>query len=104
MNFKEYQDAAWDFALPSARTFSYVEAGMVGEVGELYSLIAKGDRDGFKEDFRETLIKELGDVLWFLAAWASMYQIELSELAQTNIDKLNKRRELGTIQGSGDNR
>jgi NTP pyrophosphatase (non-canonical NTP hydrolase) len=53
---------------------------------------------------RELLIKEVGDVLWYLAAAARELGISLGEIAQGNIDKLAARKAAGKLGGSGDNR
>lgn len=104
MNFKEYQEQAWSFALPTAQNFSYTLNGLVGEVGELFSIHAKSTRDGVPEDYILKVKKELGDILWFVAANATMHGFDLQEIAEMNIKKLTARKEFGTIGGSGDNR
>ena len=48
--------------------------------------------------------KELGDVLWYITAMASELGLTLEEIMETNYNKLIKRRETNTLQGSGDNR
>ena len=40
---------------------------------------------------RDKVIKELGDVLWYIAAIASFLHVPLDEIAQRNIDKLAAR-------------
>lgn len=103
MNFKEYQDKAWSFALPSAQNFGYVSLGLVGEVGEYYGKYAKFIRDsGDFLSLQEARKKELGDILWFVAAEATMNGWNLQEIANGNIAKLSARRDFGTIGGSGD--
>ena len=57
-----------------------------------------------QESVREDLICELGDVLWYVAALATDLNVELSEVANKNIEKLNSRKNRVTIGGSGDNR
>ncbi|MCA9430302.1 MAG: nucleotide pyrophosphohydrolase, partial [Candidatus Omnitrophica bacterium] len=52
----------------------------------------------------EAIIKELGDVLWYVANLAKAYDLPLSEVAESNIDKLQSRADRGKIQGEGDNR
>ena len=52
----------------------------------------------------EGLKKELGDVLWYLAALASDLGVTLEEVAAGNVAKLRSRAERGVIGGSGDNR
>lgn len=103
MKLNDYQAEAMGFRLPSA-TPDYALFNLSGEVGELHSLIAKSIRDGAKFDFELQVKKELGDVLWCLAAVAMDYGYTLEDVAQSNINKLSKRKQEGTITGSGDNR
>ncbi len=103
MNFKDYQEKAWSFALPSAQNHKYVYYGLIGEVGEFYGKEAKQVRDGTNYD-EAALKKELGDILWFVAGIATINGWDLNEIAEGNIKKLQARKEFGTIGGSGDNR
>ena len=64
-----YAEQAWEFALPSARNVKYLSLGLWGEVGELASLVAKSIRDDTELD-KTAVAKELGDVVWFVAASA----------------------------------
>lgn len=104
MNFDEYQEQAWDLALPSAKSRDYLLPGLAGEAGEVCSLQAKAFRDGPKEDFKEQMTKELGDVLWFVACIAAYEGIDLSTVAFENLQKLYDRKQRGVLQGSGDTR
>jgi NTP pyrophosphatase (non-canonical NTP hydrolase) len=99
----DYQAAAMSVRLESADA-AYAVLGLAGEVGEVYSLAAKAIRDGKKFDYDQNIKKELGDVLWFIAAIAADNGFTLEDVAQSNINKLFKRKEDGTLQGSGDNR
>lgn len=103
MKLNDYQAEAMGFRLSSA-TPDYALFNLSGEVGELHSLIAKAIRDGAKFDFELQVKKELGDVLWCLAAVAADYGYTLEDVAQSNINKLSKRKQDGTLNGSGDNR
>lgn len=97
-----YQDLAMSTRLETADEV-YAMLGLSGEVGELHGYIAKVIRDDTDID-REHIKKELGDILWFIAAIAHDQGLRLSEIADTNINKLKKRKAAGTLQGSGDNR
>jgi NTP pyrophosphatase (non-canonical NTP hydrolase) len=103
MNLNEYQKKAMSFRMDTA-TSLYAILNLGGEVGELYSLLAKATRDGAKEDFDEQLKKELGDILWHVAAVAIDYGFTLDDVAETNINKLSSRKARNVITGSGDNR
>lgn len=64
--------------------------GMCGESGECIDILKKYEFQG--HDFnKEKLIDELSDVLWYVAQTATGLGIQLSEVAQHNIDKLKKR-------------
>ena len=45
---------------------------------------------------------ELGDIGWFLSTSAGDINIKLGYIFQCNLDKLAKRKEKGTLSGSGD--
>lgn len=105
MEFNIYQSNIRRFRLPSADN-SYAIMGLAAEVGELMGHYAKAIRDGVEdwEDFHGHVIKELGDILWFISALADDLGIGLSDVALLNIRKLESRMKRGTIQGSGDDR
>lgn len=100
--FNLYQEEAMQFRLPSASSV-YAVVGLTGEVGELSSYLAKSIRDDYVPD-PKVIKKELGDVLWFVAAIAADFGISLGSIADGNIDKLQSRSARGVIQGSGDDR
>jgi len=102
MDFNKYQREAMSFRLPSAN-HDYALLGLSGEVGELHSAVAKAIRDGKNLDMIN-VGKELGDILWFVAALADDYGFDLNYIAQKNIEKLSTRKCKGTLQGSGDDR
>ena len=104
MNFTEYQMKAMSFRLASA-TPDYALFNLGAEVGEVLSLEAKLIRDGGSiDEYRAKLKKELGDVLWHIAAIARDNGMDLTEVAVGNIDKLANRQKNNTIQGNGDDR
>lgn len=64
--------------------------GLCGESGEVADHIKKYLFQGHCLD-RDYVIKELGDVLWYLSISAYHIGVSLEEVAQRNIDKLQKR-------------
>ena len=64
--------------------------GLCGESGEACDIVKKHLFHGHELD-RESLIKELGDVAWYLAEAASALDINLDEVFERNIEKLKKR-------------
>ena len=53
---------------------------------------------------RDAIADEVGDCLWYIAALCRDLNIEMADIAQKNLDKLQDRKKRGKIQGSGDNR
>jgi NTP pyrophosphatase (non-canonical NTP hydrolase) len=104
MNFEEYQMKVGLTRLKSASDM-YCFLNLAGEVGEVLSLEAKLIRDGGDfEHYRQNLKKELGDVLWHIAAIADDHGFDLADIAEHNIEKLAGRMARNTIKGSGDER
>jgi NTP pyrophosphatase (non-canonical NTP hydrolase) len=102
MKMSEYSQAARSTRLATA-DHSYVVLNLVGELGELYGKFAKAIRDGSKVEIAD-IKKELGDILWQLSALCDDLGTDLEEVAILNLQKLSKRKENNTLQGSGDNR
>lgn len=63
--------------------------GMCGEIGELHSLYQKMYQ-GHQFD-KEHAMKELGDLLWFVAEYCTACDITLEDVAKANIEKLKAR-------------
>ena len=106
MNINTYQQHASETAIYKDKLI-YPTLGLAGEAGDIANKVKKILRDNsgnLQESVREDLICELGDVLWYVAALATDLNVELSEVANKNIEKLNSRKNRGTIGGSGDNR
>lgn len=64
--------------------------GLCGESGEAIDIVKKWLAHGHELD-REHLIKELGDIAWYLAETATALDISLEEVLSMNIEKLKKR-------------
>lgn len=81
--------------------------GLPGEAGEAADKFKKvlRDKNGIISSHdREEIVKELGDVLWYLAMIAEYLEVPLSEVANMNLEKLESRLERNKIHGNGDNR
>jgi len=103
MEFNEYQKKAITTAIyPIEYEIIYPALGLAGEAGEVAEKIKKYIRDG--ELDKDSVAKELGDVLWYIANLASDLDIDLDVIAHNNIEKLFSRKERGVLHGSGDNR
>jgi NTP pyrophosphatase (non-canonical NTP hydrolase) len=64
--------------------------GLCGESGEAIDIVKKHLAQGHDLD-REGLIKELGDIAWYLAETATALDVTLEEVLERNIEKLRKR-------------
>ena len=108
MTLREYQEAAIVTAkYPDNMKILYPVLGLCGESGEVAEKVKKiyRDEDGIMtETKKQEIVKELGDVLWYLAAIAKDLDISLEEVANININKLHSRKQRGVIHGYGDNR
>ena len=64
--------------------------GLAGEAGEVANLAKKGvfHRHGLDKALLKT---ELGDVMWYVAALCTYLELDLAEVMQANIDKLELR-------------
>lgn len=72
---------------------NYLGVGLGGEVGELLNEIKKMYRDDnsqINKDRLEKIVKEMGDVMWYLTGIANKLDINLETVLETNIEKLNK--------------
>ena len=68
--------------------------GLNGEAGEAIDIVKKHLFHGHELN-KEELIKELGDVAWYLAEAAYALDNDLETVLQINIEKLKKRYQEG---------
>lgn len=117
MDLDEYQDRALETAIyprsPEGIGLLYTALKLNGEAGEVADKIGKAVRDDalmsgmggeLIAERRYALAKELGDVLWYVAALANELGYSLESVAALNLAKLGARRVAGTLQGEGDDR
>ncbi len=81
--------------------------GLVGESGEVAEKFKKLIRDKYGEisgEDKAEILKELGDILWYVNSVSSLLGSSLEEVAAKNLDKVLSRKARGVTQGSGDNR
>ena len=64
--------------------------GLCGESGEAIDIVKMHLHQGHELD-REKLIKELGDIAWYLAETATALDVSLEEVLERNIEKLRSR-------------
>ena len=92
MTFGEYQEQArrtQNPRLSMQERLAHALHGLASEVGEIHAMYQKVYQG--HQISADGLIKEMGDVLWFLAELADVYGVGLADVAQINIDKLKAR-------------
>lgn len=92
MTLNEYQQLAArtiNHSLSEAAKEMHAVHGMCAEVGELQGLYQKMFQ-GHQWDKGHAL-KELGDLLWFIAEYCTACGVTLEDVARMNVDKLKKR-------------
>ena len=113
LRFDEYGDNAWNTAIYPERgqcsfsSLAYCVMGLSGETGEIAEKVKKVYRDKngvFDHETKELLVKEIGDVLWYLNALVTELGSSLDEAAKLNNQKLLDRAKRGVLGGSGDTR
>jgi NTP pyrophosphatase (non-canonical NTP hydrolase) len=110
MTLDEYQKQALVTAVFTGDDFkdlSHWVLGISGEAGEIAEKIKKIIRDKeavLSSEDKEELVKEMGDVLWYLAVLTKHLGYDFDDVGTRNITKLRSRQARGKIKGSGDNR
>ena len=109
MDFREYQQKARETAIyPGVgNNLWYPALGLAGEAGEVAEIIKKVYRDqsGTLDTYATSkLLKELGDVLWYVAALCSEAGLNMGYVVEENCRKLQSRKERGVLHGNGSNR
>ena len=113
LSLAEYEQRAMALAIypdrgtKSITELSYVTLGLVGEAGEVAEKVKKVIRDKagvIDEATRDLLIKEAGDVCWYLMALARVLDCSLETVLRCNLEKLESRKARGVLGGSGDAR
>jgi NTP pyrophosphatase (non-canonical NTP hydrolase) len=113
MDFNTYQRESQKTAVYPKITnvdVLYPIVGLAGEVGELCNFIKKIVRSNVStsSNLKEILLKdpqtlntiklELGDIQWYIAALCTELNIDLDDVALSNLKKLQNRYETNTIK------
>ncbi len=93
MTINEYQEQAMRTSNQKLSTMEHIingALGLAGESGEVADLVKKWTMQGHTIDPNH-LMKELGDVCWYIAETATAIGCTMEEIMQANIDKLRER-------------
>lgn len=93
INMNDYQSEAMRTAAPIdnlEKEIMVAALGLSGEAGEFAELVKKWVAHGHEFD-HDAMIKELGDMLWYISYASSALGYNLSCVARENIEKLRKR-------------
>ena len=93
MELNEYQKLAMVTLNPALRKKDVLingVMGLCGESGEAIDIVKKHLHQGHTLD-REKLVKELGDIAWYLAEAAQALDTDLDAIFEGNIEKLKAR-------------
>ena len=93
MQVNEYQNLAMTTLNPDLSKRDVLinsVMGLCGESGEAIDIVKKWMAHGHELD-REHLVKELGDIAWYLAEAATALDMDLEDILAANIEKLKNR-------------
>ena len=106
MQVNDYQKAAMATLNPALEKKDVLinsVMGLCGESGEAIDIVKKWLMQGHALD-KEHLVRELGDVAWYLAEAATALDVPLEAVFQGNLDKLRRRFPNGFDTGASVNR
>ncbi len=93
MTINEYQQRAMATLNPNLKDRDVLinsVMGLCGESGEAIDIVKKWLAQGHLLD-KAHLASELGDVAWYLAEAATALGLDLEDILQANLDKLERR-------------
>lgn len=109
VSFQEFQNLAAQYiptveCVPDLAYAVMSLTGEAGEVAEKVKRIYRGDTSAKAINYDDEIVKELGDVLWCVAAICTALNTPMEYAARVSLRKMEDRRKHGTLKGSGDNR
>jgi len=111
LSFNSYQNKSRKHAFyPNQNTpnaYRYLVYGITGEAGELaehFKHSLRDENDILTPERRDKIVKELGDLLWYITNLGIELGVNLEDIAKGNLDKIDSRLEKGTLKGEGDSR
>ena len=90
MTINEYQKLAMRTANSECLNLSNAGLGLAGEAGECADMIKKHLHHNHPLD-KDHLVKELGDVAWYLALACTVLGVDMESMLIANIEKLKNR-------------
>ena len=113
MQFSDYSDKAistltsdhaWGDVTPQLMAQVLGLGGESGEVLEKFKKILREKQGVLTDEDKAEIVKELGDILWYVNSVAHLLGSSLEEVAARNNEKLASRKQRDQIYGNGDNR
>lgn len=108
LTFSAYEAlAVQTVVFPDYARLYYPALGLCGEAGEVAEKVKKLFRDNngnVTSEFKHALTRELGDVLWYIAALCRDIGVSVETCALENVNKLRDRAARGALRGTGDER
>lgn len=109
VTFQEFQNLSAQYiptveCIPPLAYATMSLTGEAGEVAEKVKRIYRGDDKAQAASYDDEIVKELGDVLWCVAAACTALNIPMEYAARKSLQKMEDRRKRGMLKGSGDNR
>jgi len=108
MTFSEYQNFTKTTSIyKGEKKWIPLTLGLVGESGEVAEKVKKilRDKNGeISEETKNDLIREIGDVLWYISELSRELAFPLEDVAKINMEKLQSRKDRNKLHGEGDNR
>ena len=105
--YDDFVDEMWEYE-PSEHggmpELGYIGLAIAGEAGEVAEKIKKAYRERGGEPDNEALLKELGDVLYYIVKMAHIRGFLMHTIIGANIEKLKDRAARGKMRGEGDDR
>src|SRR3989304_9376938 len=104
MDFNEYQKKSRKHAFypnqNSPDAFRYLIYGITGEAGELaehFKHALRDEGDELTEDRKLKIIKELSNVLWYVANICTELGVDFNEIPEVSLKKIEERLKRGTL-------
>ena len=89
-DYQRFAGVTANMELDEKMNLAVLALGLPGEAGEVADHVKKHLGHGHELD-KNKMLKEIGDVMWYVAVLSNALGFSLQEVAQANIDKLRAR-------------